>query len=1153
MRIKRLLLLLALVFMGSHDAKATHIMGGEIVWECLPTGQYRFTLVLYRDCCSTCATISTSPQTLANNAGVSVVCNYVSTTNVEPVAYESTCTPSCGGTSGSGAMQKYVFQSNPITLTGTPPASGWYFTWSSCCRPSSISNGPANGQYLLRGVMYPYTPPGSTSALSAGTSGNPTCYDSSPNFLEDPSVVACTGNDITYNNLGYDPDLDSLYYDWAPPLGGTSWPGTAVSFSSGYSYTSPLPSGAGSTGATIDGTTGEIAFNAGLAGSWATCVKIEEWRCGQLVGQIFRDIPIVTLSCTPNTGFCASTYVDQPPSLSLTTDSSLMNPTVLTPVTNAGGDTLYFTTDVYPGDTVRFKITSTDPYPNPDCSPQVITLNASGGNLSSAAAYNNPNNCLFNPPCATLTSLNAASNIVGGNPFASKGINDVRFNWHIDCNHLFYQEYQCGTLKSEYEFYIRMVDDQCPVPQFTYKKVLVKVKNYMPGMVDLTNSCIQPDPVTGAVTFDWATNVDTGFNFDYYLINHIDPSGNLTTLDTIYDWSVNSFTHNNPLPNAVNSYTIQVAGGCGLLSNHSDTLQTVQLDLQATPPPPNSSIALLSWNPWKASDTSTYYSIWVEAPINSGQWNLLDSTKDFSYNDTVAYCGEWLKYQVRYHNSCGSSLDSGFFSDKTAPAAVVFDSVSVDATNLAEVAWQPSTDGDVVYYVIYREDVSGFLQPIDSVTVDEYPTTMPYIYATSNAANQSEKFVVTAVDSCGNQSSVGNTVPNSTIHLIVGVDPCDGFARLRWNTYKTWLNTEVLSYNLYCDITDLNGSVTPRVLLQGGSLDTTFRHYGIINGYQYCYYVQAVDTTGTLSSTSNKVCNSSAVVQNSRVLYLGRADVTSQGGVDLYAYIDKDADVIDFNIQRADDEIGPYMTIGNVVKPTLGPWEVKFVDYTADPSGRRYFYRISSRDSCGAIDTISNLATNMLLDVTAVGNLTNRLVWSAYREYADGVETYQIFRSADGGSTFTLASETSDTAFVDDIKPFVNSKGKFCYYIKAIAKDGVIPWRDEFGQKFNSRSNVACAVHKARIWIPSAFNPESSVAANQKWRPTNVFALDNSYTLRITDRWGNTVFETTDLKEAWDGTVNGRPAPIGVYNYYLKYRSMEDVPVEERGSFSLIR
>ena len=181
------------------------------------------------------------------------------------------------------------------------------------------------------------------------------------------------------------------------------------------------------------------------------------------------------------------------------------------------------------------------------------------------------------------------------------------------------------------------------------------------------------------------------------------------------------------------------------------------------------------------------------------------------------------------------------------------------------------------------------------------------------------------------------------------------------------------------------------------------------------------------------------------------------------------------------------------------------------------------------------------------------MVWNAYRDYADGVETYQIFRSTDGGNTYSLAAEVSDTAFVDDIKPFKNSRGKFCYFVKAIANDGLIPWRDEYGLKFNSRSNVTCAVHKARIWVPSAFNPESKVVENRTWAPTNVFALPNSYTLIISDRWGNEVFSTNDINESWDGTVGGKDAQMGMYTYYLKYRSLEDVPIEQRGTFTLLR
>jgi gliding motility-associated-like protein len=141
---------------------------------------------------------------------------------------------------------------------------------------------------------------------------------------------------------------------------------------------------------------------------------------------------------------------------------------------------------------------------------------------------------------------------------------------------------------------------------------------------------------------------------------------------------------------------------------------------------------------------------------------------------------------------------------------------------------------------------------------------------------------------------------------------------------------------------------------------------------------------------------------------------------------------------------------------------------------------------------------------------------------------------------------------MDDIKPYSNSKGKFCYYVKAIAADGIIPWRDEFNEKFNARSNVACAVHKARLWMPTAFNPESDVLENRVWKPQGVFARPDSYTLFIMDRWGQEVFRTTTISSGWDGLINGNKASMGVYTYYVKYRSIEDVPVEERGNFTLL-
>ncbi|MDX5427538.1 MAG: hypothetical protein LPK79_05475, partial [Bacteroidota bacterium] len=43
--------LLIIAILGlSFSSQASHLLGGEITWECLPNGQFRFYLTLFRDC-----------------------------------------------------------------------------------------------------------------------------------------------------------------------------------------------------------------------------------------------------------------------------------------------------------------------------------------------------------------------------------------------------------------------------------------------------------------------------------------------------------------------------------------------------------------------------------------------------------------------------------------------------------------------------------------------------------------------------------------------------------------------------------------------------------------------------------------------------------------------------------------------------------------------------------------------------------------------------------------------------------------------------------------------------------------------------------------------------------------------------------------------
>ncbi len=91
------------------------------------------------------------------------------------------------------------------------------------------------------------------------------------------------------------------------------------------------------------------------------------------------------------------------------------------------------------------------------------------------------------------------------------------------------------------------------------------------------------------------------------------------------------------------------------------------------------------------------------------------------------------------------------------------------------------------------------------------------------------------------------------------------------------------------------------------------------------------------------------------------------------------------------------------------------------------------------------------------------------------------------------------------------------------------------------------------IPVPTAFNPNSTAEENR----TFTFFSDpaeNVYQFKmyIYDRWGQLVFETEDLSEGWDGTLNGKSCNPGVYVWVVYYNS-EKGEVTNKGSVTLIR
>jgi gliding motility-associated-like protein len=100
------------------------------------------------------------------------------------------------------------------------------------------------------------------------------------------------------------------------------------------------------------------------------------------------------------------------------------------------------------------------------------------------------------------------------------------------------------------------------------------------------------------------------------------------------------------------------------------------------------------------------------------------------------------------------------------------------------------------------------------------------------------------------------------------------------------------------------------------------------------------------------------------------------------------------------------------------------------------------------------------------------------------------------------------------------------------------------------RNRYITVVEKPTVYVPNAFSP------NGDGQNDEFFIYGSGikeFTLRIYDRWGSLVFESSSLNQGWKGTVNGKEAEQGVYVWTLNITFKTLEYYKYKGSLTLIR
>jgi gliding motility-associated-like protein len=89
------------------------------------------------------------------------------------------------------------------------------------------------------------------------------------------------------------------------------------------------------------------------------------------------------------------------------------------------------------------------------------------------------------------------------------------------------------------------------------------------------------------------------------------------------------------------------------------------------------------------------------------------------------------------------------------------------------------------------------------------------------------------------------------------------------------------------------------------------------------------------------------------------------------------------------------------------------------------------------------------------------------------------------------------------------------------------------------------------IYVPNAFSPNND-GLNDKFHVTVQGKIER-FQISIYNRFGNIVYSSSNTNGTWDGTLNGVPAPAGVFVYVITALSYENKSINQKGIISLLR
>ncbi|MDW3650229.1 MAG: gliding motility-associated C-terminal domain-containing protein [Bacteroidia bacterium] len=230
-----------------------------------------------------------------------------------------------------------------------------------------------------------------------------------------------------------------------------------------------------------------------------------------------------------------------------------------------------------------------------------------------------------------------------------------------------------------------------------------------------------------------------------------------------------------------------------------------------------------------------------------------------------------------------------------------------------------------------------------------------------------------------------------------------------------------------------------------------------------------------------------------------------------------------------------------LVEEIFDPMVTTWIDTEAIDAAESYCYELGLLSACDQ-EVLTGQHCSIPLEATD-DELEITINWGDYAGWVDGISNYVIWRrTADSDTILGNLAPGLNLEWIDrDIS--LEQGGLYCYRIQAIPEN-------QDSCRSEAWSLEQCISFEPSVFAANAFTPNGD-GINDLFEIKGSFF--SRFQLRIYNRWGNEIFVTDNIDQAWDGTNSGRPAPEGVYVYMVEYEDFSGNVFQSSGSITLIR